>query len=119
MIVATVAPHLNTFSILSILERCCIRYRCVEGVIIEYGIAQVLPENAHVRLPVQLPYALILLRERLWSSEYTDAACLAVEPIAFKRAAIGPEKLAVAAFRVIIADYLTLSSLVLIPSRLR
>mmetsp|Transcript_31300 Transcript_31300/g.38721 ORF Transcript_31300/g.38721 Transcript_31300/m.38721 type:complete len:295 (-) Transcript_31300:319-1203(-) len=104
VVVAAVGPHFDSFTILLVL-RCDFRLRLDRVEVVLDIKTDVLTEDTQVRLPILLPEAFVnFLSLGLGRAEDTQTACLPIDPVTFKAAAIGPNHLAVAALRVLVVD---------------
>ena len=100
MVVAAVGPDFDTFAIAFVL--------LVHHVhlirVLRQIISLILTEYAQVRQCVILPVAFVCLAAGLGCPEDSHRDSLAVDPVSFEVGAIGPDKLAVAAPRVLVID---------------
>ena len=102
MVVAAIRPDLDALSILLIVR--CDLAGLVERLQVVLDIeADVLSEDAEVCLTVLLPEAFIDL-VRVWCSEHTKSAGLAVDPVAFECASIRPQEFSISALDELIVN---------------
>ena len=119
MVVATITPHLNAFSILLVLLAARdIRLRVhVVQIFLNVEVCT-LTENTEICLAVLLPEALICLHAWFRCAEYTNSTSLPIDPVTFKRAAIRPDEFAVATLsKLVVNDLVTLARRELVVSR--
>ena len=95
VVVAAIRPDFDALAILLIVR--CDLASLIERLQVVLDIeADVLSEDAEVCLTVLLPEAFIDL-VRVWCSEHTKSAGLAVDPVAFECASIRPQEFAISA----------------------
>ena len=104
MVIAAIAPHLNAFSILFVL--CCRLGLLLQHVKVVHDVAVTLtlPEDAQICGTVLLPEALVDFIARLRCPVDPNTAGLAVNPVAFEGASIGPHQAPIATLNVLVID---------------
>ena len=105
MVVATITPHLNAFSILLVLLAARdIRLRVhVVQIFLNVEVCA-LSENTQIGLAVLLPEALICLHARFRCSENANSTSLPIDPVAFKSAAIRPNQFTITTLSELVVD---------------
>ena len=105
MVVAAIGPHFHAFSItlFHLTVEFTARLQILQ--VLQHVIAHGLAEYAQIRQGIVLPEALVCLTAWLWRSEDTHAYGLAIDPIALKIGAIGPDQLSISTSGVFIINY--------------
>ena len=104
MVVAAVAPDLDSLAVLLVLWlQIRVRVHAIGCLHSEHVCSIILSEHAEIGCSVLLPEAFEDII--CGCSEHSNAACLTIDPVAFERASIWPYQLSIPALVVLVVDH--------------